>query len=77
MVQDETHELEPHAPRSILRKQVKAAQAMGAFVPMAASELEYFLYQDTYEESRVDVTLLLLSLNCDYCHGLLSVNYSF
>lgn len=61
VVQDETHEFAPHAPRSILRNQVKAAQAMGTFVPMAASELEYFMYQDTYEDSRVNVTLLLLA----------------
>lgn len=52
VVQDD-HELAPHAPRSILRNQIKAAQAVGKFTPMAASELEYFLYKDTYEESKV------------------------
>ncbi|XP_024358351.1 uncharacterized protein [Physcomitrium patens] len=51
VVQDD-HELAPHAPRSILRNQIKAAQAVGKFTPMAASELEYFLYKDTYEESK-------------------------
>ncbi|CAK9200160.1 unnamed protein product [Sphagnum jensenii] len=52
VMEDGSHELAPHAPRSILSKQLQAAKEVGAFVPMAASELEYFLYQETYEESK-------------------------
>lgn len=63
------HSLAPHAPRSILRNQIKAAQAIGAFVPMAASELEYFLYQDTYEEAKVDLLWCYF-----YFKGLMSCN---
>lgn len=61
VVQDD-HKLAPHAPRSILQNQVKAAQEVGAFKPMAASELEYFLYKDTYEEAKVISSLLLSNL---------------
>jgi glutamine synthetase len=46
-MEDGSHELAPHAPHSILRKQLQAAKEVGASVPMAASELEYFLYQET------------------------------
>jgi glutamine synthetase len=53
VMEDGSHELAPHAPRSILSKQLQAAKEVGAFVPMAASELEYFLYQEMYEESKV------------------------
>jgi glutamine synthetase len=42
-MEDGSHELAPHAPRSILSKQLQAAEEVGAFVPMAASEREYFL----------------------------------
>lgn len=38
------------APRSILRRQLERAAAMG-FSAKAASELEYFLYEDTYREA--------------------------
>jgi glutamine synthetase len=53
VMEDGSHESAPHAPRSILSKQLQAAKEVGAFVPMAASELEYFLYQEMYEESEV------------------------
>jgi glutamine synthetase len=59
VVQDD-HELAPHAPRSILRNQIKAAQAVGASTAMAASELEYFLYKDTYEESKVLFSIFVM-----------------
>jgi glutamine synthetase len=36
------------APRSILRRQIDRARAAG-FVPMMASELEFYLLRDTYE----------------------------
>jgi glutamine synthetase len=44
------HELVPVAPRSILRRQVERARADG-FVAQAASELEYYLYRDSYRDA--------------------------
>ena len=41
------HDLVPVAPRSVLRAQVDAA-AQAGFVVKAASELEFFLYRDSY-----------------------------
>ena len=38
------------APRQILRRQVERAGALG-FVPMIGSEIEFFLFRDTYEEA--------------------------
>ena len=46
----ETHELIEVAPRSILQHQVDAAAAMG-FLPMVASEIEFYLFKDTYDEA--------------------------
>jgi glutamine synthetase len=40
------------APRTILRKQAEAAAEMG-FKALAASELEYFIFQDSYRDARV------------------------
>ncbi|SEN71993.1 L-glutamine synthetase [Gemmobacter aquatilis] len=42
-----THEPVPHAPRSILKKQVERARAMG-FEPMMATELEFFLFEESF-----------------------------
>ena len=47
------HEVAPHAPRSILRCQVKALDTLGGFTAMAASEVEYFMYKESYEAARV------------------------
>lgn len=44
-----THELIPHAPRSILRRQVERARAMG-YEPMMATELEFFLFEQSYRD---------------------------
>ena len=44
-----THEEIPHAPRSVLKRQVARARAMG-FEPMMATELEFFLFQKSYDE---------------------------
>jgi glutamine synthetase len=41
-------ELVPIAPRTILRRQVERARAMG-LEPLMASELEFYLLRDTYE----------------------------
>ena len=39
------------APRSILRRQIERARALG-FVPKMGSELELYLFRDTYAEAR-------------------------
>lgn len=44
-----THELVPHAPRSVLRRQIERAGAMG-FTPMMATELEFFLFAQGYKD---------------------------
>lgn len=46
----DSHELISVAPRSILQAQVDAAAAMG-FLPMVASEIEFYLFRDTYDEA--------------------------
>ncbi len=50
--QGEDHALVPVAPRSILRQQVDVA-AQAGFTIAAASELEFFLYRDSYEEAHI------------------------
>ena len=45
-----THEPVPVAPRSMLRKQIDKAARAG-FSAMAASELEYFIFEDSYREA--------------------------
>jgi len=42
-----THELVPHAPRTVLRRQIERAKAMG-FDVMMATELEFFLFEESY-----------------------------
>ena len=44
---DKTHRLIPEAPRSLLRQQLNLASQMG-FDCFAASELEYYLFDDSY-----------------------------
>lgn len=44
-----THAFVPHAPRSILKKQVARARAMG-FEPMMATELEFFLFEENFQQ---------------------------
>jgi glutamine synthetase len=45
-----SNELIEVAPRTVLQRQVDAAAAMG-FVPMVASEIEFYLFHETYEEA--------------------------
>ena len=45
-----TGEMVEVAPRTILRRQVEAAEALG-YLPMVASEIEFFLFKDTYDEA--------------------------
>lgn len=49
VIDEKTGELIPIAPRSVLKKQLDAAKRMGFRVRMA-SELEFYLLRDTYEE---------------------------
>ncbi len=43
-----THEEVPHAPRSILKRQVARAKALG-FDAMMATELEFFLFEQSFD----------------------------
>ena len=47
-----THDEVPHSPRAILKKQVARLEAMGMKAYMA-SELEFFLFDQTYDDARV------------------------
>ena len=44
------HEV-PHSPRAMLKRQVARARAMG-FEPMMATELEFYLFENSYEALR-------------------------
>ncbi|WP_112308723.1 glutamine synthetase family protein [Pseudogemmobacter bohemicus] len=48
-----THEEITISPRAILKKQVNRARAMG-FEPMMATELEFYLFENSYENLRDD-----------------------
>jgi len=45
-----THEPVPHSPRAVLKKQIARLEAKG-MRPMMATELEFFLFRETYEEA--------------------------
>ncbi len=45
------HELVPEAPRSMLRQQLQALEASG-YTAQTATELEFYLFQDSYEEAK-------------------------
>lgn len=45
-----SHELVAEAPRTLLRRQVESLRALG-FRAMAASELEYYLFEDSYRQA--------------------------
>src|SRR5438045_3217802 len=47
---EDRRELVPFAPRAILRKQIARANERG-FMPMAASELELYVFNDSYESA--------------------------
>jgi len=44
-----THKPVPHSPRAILKAQIARAEAMG-FTPMMATELEFFLFDKSYDQ---------------------------
>lgn len=46
-----THEEVPHSPRAVLKKQIKRLEAMGMKAFMA-SELEFFLFDQSYDDAR-------------------------
>ncbi len=50
VVDDAAHEHVAVAPRTVLQRQIERLSAAG-FTAMAASELEFFLYDDTYREA--------------------------
>lgn len=49
-VLDHNHQDVPHAPRSVLKKQVARLEAMG-LQAMVATELEFFLFKESFEEA--------------------------
>ena len=46
-----THEPVPHSPRQMLKKQVERLAEMG-LTPMMATELEFFLFENSYDDIR-------------------------
>jgi len=46
-----THELVPHAPRSVLKHQVSRLQSMG-LQSAVATELEFFVFRESFDEMR-------------------------
>ncbi|MGL1922319.1 MAG: glutamine synthetase family protein [Hyphomicrobiales bacterium] len=51
LIDHATHKPVPHSPRAILKAQVAKLEAMG-MVPMMASELEFFLFNDSFEQAQ-------------------------
>jgi glutamine synthetase len=50
LVSDKSHDYVTEGPRSILRKQIELAQSVG-FQAFAASELEYYLFENSFREA--------------------------
>ncbi len=46
-----THEPVPHSPRQVLKAQIARAEALG-LTPMMATEIEFFLFEQSYDEIR-------------------------
>lgn len=51
VIDHHTHAEVPHAPRSVLKRQVERARALG-FEPMMATELEFFLFEQGFDALR-------------------------
>ena len=51
IIDHHTHEPVPHTPRQILKTQIARAAAMG-LTPMMATELEFFLFEKSFDEIR-------------------------
>ncbi|WP_415184664.1 glutamine synthetase family protein [Phaeovulum sp.] len=63
-----THQPVPHAPRSVLQRQVERARAMG-YEPMMATELEFYLFEQSFSElfdSRYYEPVPMARYNVDY-----------
>lgn len=52
VVDEDTHDLVEVAPRTVLRRQVERLEGLG-LAAMAASELEFYVYDDSYREAAV------------------------
>lgn len=50
IVDDATHDFVPVAPRSMLRRQISRLAELG-FTAMGASELEYYVYEESYRQA--------------------------
>ena len=48
-----SHEPVPHAPRAVLKRQIARLEALG-FTAMMATELEFFLFKQSFEQLRED-----------------------
>lgn len=46
-----THQEVPHSPRAVLKKQIARVEAMG-LTPMMATELEFFLFRESFDDLR-------------------------
>lgn len=53
LIDHHTHEEVPHSPRAMLKRQIARARDMG-FSAMMATELEFFVFDNSYEELRDD-----------------------
>ncbi len=51
LIDHHTHDLVPHAPRQVLKSQVARAEALG-LTPMMATELEFFLFEQSFDDIR-------------------------
>ena len=68
VVDHHTHEEVPHAPRTILKRQIARAKALG-FTPMMATELEFFLFEDDFNslrDARYTALQTVARTNLDY-----------
>lgn len=51
VIDHHTHEPVPHTPRQILKEQIARAEALG-FTPQMATELEFFLFEQSFDDIR-------------------------
>ena len=51
LIDHDTHKPVPHSPRQMLKAQVQRAKDMG-FTPMMATELEFFLFERSFDDIR-------------------------
>ncbi len=51
LIDHDTHKPVPHSPRQMLKTQIQRAKDMG-FTPMMATELEFFLFEHSFDDIR-------------------------